>query len=289
MMGGCRCSLARALLVAGGLALVSGAVMFWPHWREAQALRHLLGSTVSTAGRQRVECGLLREARPLVLLVLGQSNAGNHGGALPEGSQLGLVTPDGCLLAGDPLPGATGHEGSIWTRLPAALRAQGVERPLVLSMLALDGLPARPWVEPGSPVRARLKALLVAMHLHGMPPDFVLWQQGEADAQLRTSARAWQDSLQLLADLLAENSSQARILLARSTTCRSAPDPALHSAAKELEATNPRFRPGANTDTLLAPGQRRDGCHFSATGLTDAAALWADRLAAELRLRAPSS
>lgn len=281
----------RAGWIAGVLLLAAAAVgvatATWPHWRALRAQHRLLAATVPVDTQQRLDCRALRDSQPLVLLVLGQSNAGNHGEladgpGLPPAEILHMVVPDGCIAAGDPLPGATGRSGSIWTRLPASLRAHGVNHPLVLGLLALDGLQAQAWGEPGSPVQQRLLSLVRTMRDQGLPPRFVLWQQGESDARLGTPTRDWQDSLRRIADLLDDQGVHAPMLLARSTVCGAAADDALGAAATALPAADRRFRVGANTDALTGPTVRHDGCHFTASGLTAAADRWAERLAAEL-------
>ncbi len=265
-----------ALLMAAGLA----ASQAWPYWRGLRAQQWLLASVVPVQDQADVDCARLRDGKPLVLLVLGQSNAGNHGSrpsAAPD-SALNLVSPQGCRRVSDPLPGATGRGSSIWSRLPAALRSRGDDRPLVLGLLALDGLHAQPWADPRSPVHSQLFKLVAAMQQQGLPPRFIVWQQGEADARRGTPPADWQATLQTLATQLAATGLSAPILLARSTVCRSEPAAALHAAAAALERQDARFLPGANTDTLLAPRFRHDGCHFSTDGLAAAADLWADRL-----------
>lgn len=153
---------------------------------------------------------------------------------------------------------------------------------MVLGLLALDGLHAQAWSKPGSPVQQWLLSLVHAMRDQGLPPRFVLWQQGESDATLDTPTRDWQDRLRRIADLLGEQGVYAPILLARSTVCDADANDALGAAATALPAADRRFRVGADTDALTGPTVRRDGCHFTAAGLTAAADRWAERLAAEL-------
>ncbi|MBK9234544.1 MAG: hypothetical protein IPO19_00130 [Rhodoferax sp.] len=149
--------------------------------------------------------------RPLVLLVLGQSNAANHG-ALREQKPVALpvVLEEGCALATDPLPGATGRGGSIWSALPQALEAAGVDRRnVVFSVLAVDATSIADWTSPDSPLRQRLVQRLAALKRIGLMPDLVLWQQGEADARLGTDPMAYAAALQQLRTLLDAGGSQA--------------------------------------------------------------------------------
>ena len=61
-------------------------------------------------------------------------------------------------------------------------------------------------------------------------PDFVLWQQGEADALDGIGRTGYVNALGELRSALDENGATAPILLAYSTTCRSVPNDAIRAA-----------------------------------------------------------
>jgi hypothetical protein len=52
----------------------------------------------------------------------------------------------------------------------------------------------------------------------------------------------------------------------------------LRAAVQALADGDRRFRLGPDTDALLAPQDRFDGCHFSEAGLQGAALKWAQVL-----------
>lgn len=221
--------------------------------------------------------------RPLVVLALGQSNAGNHG-APDEVPQRVRVFHDGrCLDATDPLPGSTGRGGSVWSLLPAALREAGISRPVVVSAIGLDGTPIVAWTDLRSPLRWHLRAHLAALQRAGLVPDVVLWQQGEGDAQRNTAPTVYGERLQVLSELLRDGGYRGPLLLARSTRCRSLPHAALRQAVDDAVAQHPdRFAPGPDTDGLEGPARLADGCHLSASGRAWAAQAWAQLLTPRL-------
>ena len=255
--------------------------------RPEAALKNRLKLLAPMGRATEVSCTQVAARRPLVLLALGQSNAGNHGelgssataslgGGLPK--PITMIWDGKCIQAQDPLPGATGQGGSIWPRLVALLQRDLRDRPIVVSVLALDASTIDEWTRATSPLRSRLASQLASMQQLGMPPDAILWQQGEADARGGTSESEYADRLDRLADVLTQGGSTAPVYLAKSTVCRSPPSEPIRSAIEARVALKGRWMSGPDTDALNNTLLRHDGCHLSATGLDAAAKLWAAAL-----------
>lgn len=271
-------------LGVAGLVLLSlvGLAHYLPMRREA-ALQSRLERLAPLGGATEVSCTQLTAHKPLVLLALGQSNAGNHGApsSIASASTMKPITMiwDGkCIQAHDPLPGATGRGASIWPRLVTLLQPDLGDRPIVVAELALDASTIEEWTRATSPLRSRLASQLASMKQLGMPPDAVLWQQGEADARGGTTAGHYVDRLDLLADVLTQGGITAPVYLAKSTVCRSPPSEPIRSAIDARVALKGRWMSGPDTDALDNASLRHDGCHFSASGLDAAAKLWAAAL-----------
>ena len=246
---------------------------------DAQLARRMAAMATASPGSQ-VPCADLAAQRPLVLLALGQSNAGNHGTASRYPVPVPVIVASGtCHRSLEPLPGGTGAGSSVWARLPAALRAEGISRPVVLAVLAVDASSSAEWAAPGGPLGAQLDALAAAMLAQGLPPAYVLWHQGEADARSGTPPEAYARALRTLADRLKASGVVAPWLVALSTVCRSPASEPLRQALRTLTASDTAFVLGPDTDTLAAERFRSDGCHFSGAGLDEAARLWARALA----------
>jgi len=268
-----RRTLACSLLAIAGIAAL--AAYGFTGRRHDPSLSARLEQIVAVTSQREISCAEAAASRPLVVLALGQSNAGNHGAPLGHPAEpLTLIAEGRCIKASDPLPGGTGTGGSIWQRLPASLAAQKYPRPLVVSVLAIDATSIADWTNTRSPLRARLVAHVASMRHLGLPPDLVLWQQGEADARTGTAANDYVSGLGRLAATLSEAGSSAPIILAHSTVCRSAPNTALRNAVQDLVSGDRRFRLGPDTDTL-ADDTFRIGCHLTSEGLDSAANMWA--------------
>ena len=266
--------------IALALAIVATAAIFKQSRRES-ALENRLGQMVPVGTESEVLCPSRAGPRPLILLALGQSNAGNHGA--PGAQTMDLVTMiagDKCISAHDPLPGATGTGASIWPRVAAQVSRDQTGRQVLISLLALESSSIDEWTRPGSALRQRLASQLASMKRLGLPPDYILWQQGEADARDGTSANQYATKLDQLADILSQAGANAPILLAQSTVCRTLPNTEIRTAMTLRVAQGGRWRKGPDTDTLIGSQFRRDGCHLSAAGLEATAKMWAAELAA---------
>jgi hypothetical protein len=252
---------------------VTNTVRTWPvrpEWRWPLVAALVLVLVVAALAR----------GRPLVLLALGQSNAGNHGSLGDTlAPPLPMITPEGCMLAQQPVPGATGEGGSIWPPMVQALQARALQRPVLVSVLAVDATSIADGTHDDSPLALRLQAQVRSIRAMGFKPDLVLWQQGEADARSGTRPEGYQAGLHALARILDTAGVAAPILLARSTVCRSKPSKDLHVAIDQAVGAKARFLEGPDTDQWAGPDFRRDGCHFNRTGLDLAGKAWAQVVA----------
>lgn len=219
------------------------------------------------------ECGSFSGVR--VFLVLGQSNAANHGE--PRGVSLhGQVWSNGhCYALADPLPGGTGAGGSVWPRLADTWFARTGERSLFI-LLGVDATSVVDWVSNAG-LAGRLDELLAQLQSYGLKPDAVLWQQGEADARRGTETEDYEERLAALIARWRAGGVSSPVFLARSTQCRSAPYQPVRMAIARLADVHQGVFVGADADTIPAGG-RHDGCHFNAAGLEQAAAAWVEAL-----------
>lgn len=268
-----RRTLACSLLAIASIAALAAYGL--AERRNGPSLSARLEQIVPVTRHREISCAEVAASHPLVLLALGQSNAGNHGSPPSHAREpLTLIAEGKCIKASDPLPGGTGTGGSIWQRLPAELAMQKYPQPVVLSVIAVDATTIDDWTDPLSPLGKRLNAHVASMRRLGLAPALALWQQGEADARIGTGANGYASGLSRLATALSEAGATAPIILARSTVCRSAPNTLIRSAIESIATSDRRFRLGPDTDTLSS-GTFRNGCHLTSDGLDSAAKLWA--------------
>jgi lysophospholipase L1-like esterase len=267
----------QGLLIAAAAAL---AALYWFGWRPAHAREQRAEQTLSGIQLPRASdakpCRVAAQApRPIVLLALGQSNAGNHGQSR-GGSAHGSVWVDGrCYAIRDPLPGGTGSGGSLWSRLAVELANDD----LTLIVLGVDATSVSDWTG-GNAVRRRLDALLQALQRDGVRVSAVLWQQGESDARTGTTRDIYAERFTALVQNLRQHAVAAPIIAARSTRCRNDGSADVRDAIADVARREPGVHVGPDFDALDA-SLRSDGCHFSTSGLARGAALWHDALSAQ--------
>jgi hypothetical protein len=229
-----------------------------------------------------------------VFLVLGEANAANHGERcyLPQRDVFNLDFRDmRCHRAQDPLAGASGCGGSIWSRLGDGLIETGAFRRVLFVPLACGDTSIRDWAPEGTMHRRTalaLSRLRKELDVSVLPFSAVLWQQGETEAnRTQMSARAYKMHFHdIVADLRA-NGVFAPVFAACATFCE-AGDPCQNRAVIRqalLELPNPEggIFAGPDTDAIGVQG-RFDGCHFSAQGLEQCAELWCRALVSRRRL-----
>jgi len=270
--------LKRAIAVAAVLALAAGAGVAVMRWRADDDLLARMAQRVPFPATDLEPCPAAGPKR-LVILVLGQSNAGNHGAEeqpAPPASSPSVMISNGlvCALSTDPLPGATGRHRSLWTKVASNLRARGYGREIVFVPLAVDATAIADWTRPSSRLRAALERLLADSIETNIRPDLIVWQQGEADARAGTTTDEYARRLQALASIVRGAGVSAPMIVALSTRCGSGPSAPIRSAIAKVASARTDISIGPDTDAIGEPMRNHD-CHFSARGLNAAADLWA--------------
>jgi hypothetical protein len=228
---------------------------------------------------------LFTDPRCGVFLILGQSNAANHGGTpyTARGEVYGLdFLRMRCFHASDPLPGASGTGGSIWSRLGDLLIEKRVFERTLFVPLAFGGAYIVDWI-PGGKFHGRTALALSRLRkdLSGLllPFSAVLWQQGEAEANhTRMSALTYTKHFHDIVGDLRNNGVFAPVFVAQATKCDAGPHPyenrpAIREAQSTLPDPSAGVFPGPDTDSIGA-SDRYDGCHLSEKGLRRCSELW---------------
>jgi carbohydrate esterase-like sialic acid-specific acetylesterase len=225
-----------------------------------------------------------------VFLVLGQSNAANHG-ERTYAPKHAVYSFDFlrfcCVRANDPLGGASGNGGSIWSRLGDLLVDRGVFRSVLFVPTAVGGSFVTDLVPGGSKHGRTILALSRLTKTFGqlpLPFSAVLWQHGEAEANhTAMSAGTYQAHLRDIVADLRSRGVFAPVFVAAATYCEAGPhafDNAAQIRDAQLTMTNRSagFFPGPDIDAIAADG-RYDRCHLSEAGLQRCAELWFEVLA----------
>jgi hypothetical protein len=208
----------------------------------------------------------------IVLVTGGQSNAGN---ALadplvpPADSGAYMMLAGRCYPLRDPVLGATGDRGSLWTGLgPALARASG--RPVIFINGAVGGSQLGDWADERSGYVRHLADEVAAARKAGVVADTVIWIQGETDAAVQLDPALYVEQMQAVMaafDATGALPPQTPWLVFRSTRCKARANngPAIDAAITAWAAREPRVILGPNA-SALGYDARWDDCHFNGRG-----------------------
>ena len=212
----------------------------------------------------------------MVALTFGQSNAANSGQTRGQAEAEVYSFFEGELYsAQDPLLGADGGRGSVWTRLGDQIVAAGLYPSVIFVPIAAGGSQISQWGPEGD-LYPRLTQAIRSMNQVDLIPTHLLWHQGESNANRTDSQTYQQYFLEILAGFR-QQGIEAPIYVSQATFCQGRDDPQLRQAQRDLVDPDLGIRLGPNTD-ILGLCYRYDGCHFSDEGLERAADLWLEAL-----------
>ncbi|PZQ97806.1 MAG: hypothetical protein DI533_11645 [Cereibacter sphaeroides] len=228
-----------------------------------------ISTRVSRPLDQPVNCP--SPAESLVVVTGGQSNAANAISSYFASDPADRVYAwyDGaCHVARDPLPGATGADGSLWTNLGVEL-GRAVDRPVVLINGAISATQYADWLDSRSLYLQTLLDNVAQAQAYGFEPRLVLWHQGETDAGTKFDTNVLQQQITELTSNLLLAMPESELYLFRTSKCtgdgRENGVPEVREVQTRVAEGNDRMIVGMNTDEL-GNDYRWDKCHFNSLG-----------------------
>jgi hypothetical protein len=227
--------------------------------------------------------------RTAVLLLLGQSNAGNHAGQRfrsEHGESIVNFFDGRCYVAGSPLLGSDGNNGEYWTQLGNFLLDRGSFDEVILTPVAISGSEVSRWARGGD-LNGTMIDTVSQLQQRGYVVTHVLWVQGEIDYVKGTNEKDYRDSFVSLVKSLRSRGVAAPVYIAVATKCLGvsnagtrfhSPDNPVARAQLALPDQRANLMSGVNSDALLGDLDRYDDCHFSSTGEQKVARAWTDLL-----------
>ncbi len=271
------------LVIAAGCTLVAAGIVAAVYGRSPFRPRSDGTDVFADATRKvRASCGQLATDRTMVAVLLGQSNAANHGELVPTRPHENLFNyfDGGCFEASDPLLGATGTGASVWTRVGRRLLDHNVYERVILAPLAVSGATVQDWA-PGGKLAGSLVRNLAELEHVGLAVTSVMWQQGEADAADHTSRSDYERRLRAVIGTIRSRVRAAPIYVSSTSRCALIrPDPEIRAAQAAVVDRRANILAGPDVDAL-DERYRYDGCHFNDDGLEALADLWIERLGAD--------
>ena len=237
--------------------------------------------------REYVALSALRGKRAAVLVCFGQSNAANYGE--PRAACSGPVYSwhlGKLSRAADPLPGAGGDGGSVWTRLgPRLLGEKPKYEAVVIASIAIKGTSVDQWA-PGGEHHPSLISTLRELQSADLAPTHLLWQQGENEALQGGDPDAYRDRFGAMAAAIRAAGVTVPIYVAKASRNYGNVSEPIRAAQAALVNQEARVLAGPDADLLGDDCRLPDRTHLNARGLDRCAQAWA---VAILRRQAGSS
>jgi Carbohydrate esterase, sialic acid-specific acetylesterase len=226
------------------------------------------------SNKQEIPCSALGMRNTMVALTFGQSNSANYGETRYTPARSVYNFYEGkCYKAADPLLGATGDKGSVWTRLGDMLIDNGLYSHVIFVTIGAGGTSVSRWTTNGD-LFQRIVKTKSQLDQQNLQLTHLLWHQGESDGKIGTEKDDYKMMLVDMLDGIRHLGINAPLYLAIATRCEGPIRKDIHEAQLELVEERGDIVMGANTDTLSDMDDRYDFCHFSDTGLQKHAALW---------------
>ena len=274
-----------SLLIAGFITILITTNCSILQYKTEIETRHNI--TTSTSGRIPAEMSLLNTKKVMVALGFGQSNSANFGETKYRPQHESYSYYRGSLYrAEDPLPGADGSRGSVWTRLADLVIESGMYERVVFVTIGIGATSAGCWAE--GECRRYLEETLRDLAAHNIRFTHILWHQGEQDNLQGTGHAEYAAQMNRLLAVIRGYGQDAPMYVSLASyqphdMTRSFMSAEVRLGQSEFINCNSGVLLGPDTDRLVSQNDRYDGVHFSSQGLDSFALLWlnAIRLSAE--------
>lgn len=235
---------------------------------------HLMPETIGfrdASYRVEVPCGSIRGGRTMVALVFGQSNSGNHGETLYTPRKAVYNFFDGrCYKAVDPLLGATGDGGSVWSRLGDLLITRGLYDRVVFLPIGVGTTTIDQW-STGGYLHRRIITAINQSRACGLGITHMFWVQGGSEPRTsgdRSNTENYKRNFNAMLASIRHHGVEAPIYVAIATYNDTGPIPDIQAALREVVDPAKKIYLGADNDTLYRnPDNRWEQVHLSHRGL----------------------
>lgn len=223
---------------------------------------------------------LVQDGHTMIALVFGQSNAANNGQVAyrPHEPAVYNYYKGNLYTARDPLIGATGKGGSVWTRLADLLIDSGLYKKVILVPIAVGGSAIGRWTSGDCSVR--LEQTLRFLDSQHIKLTHIFWHQGETDNLLNTPRETYERSLDTILTTIRKYHQDADMYVSIASyhpgavTKPLGVDSVIRDAQIGFINKHRGVIAGPDTDSLIYAIDRFDSVHFSDFGMNEFAQKW---------------
>ena len=221
------------------------------------------------SSKEEISCSKFNNKNTLVILVAGQSNAGNHGKGKFSSINSYELYENKCYKGLDPMLGTTGAGGGPWHRLgDKIIKRTSKYKNVLFINISMGGSHIKQWSQQGI-LYQRIIDSFSMLDKNSLKLDYFLFHQGETDRHLKTSIKDYiEDFLSMVDGFRSDkNLNNFPIVLAVATRCQSDIDVNIQNAQYEILNLRKNIYLGPNTDDIYSKKDRIDMCHMSDIGL----------------------
>jgi hypothetical protein len=212
--------------------------------------------------------------KTIVAFVFGQSNSANGEGERfqANGDNVFNYFDNHYYIASDPLLGATGTAGSMWTITANKLIEKKMADKVILIAAGVGGTSVKQW-RNGGDLNKMLESRLKETQERHIDITHFLWHQGESDNG--TYEAEYENGLTEVIKLTQHYYPHAKFFVSQASAhCPNASSDAILKSQREVTKLENVFL-GPNTD-LIDAIDRWDGCHLSGRGVEKASNSWVE-------------
>ncbi|HPS56812.1 MAG TPA: sialate O-acetylesterase [Spirochaetota bacterium] len=236
------------------------------------------GIATDTTWRTPAQMSMPGSGKVMVALALGQSNSANFGETCYTSRREVYNYYEGNLyLAEDPMLGADGPKGSVWTRFADMVIESGMYEKVVFVTIGIGATSVECWTD--GECSGYLRETLADLAKHNIKLTHILWHQGEQDNLEGTDHSTYTSRMGKLLAIFREYGQAAPMYV--SIASYQPNDFSKNFISREVRQGQVEFINntggvlcGPDTDKLVSKENRYDGVHFSNAGLKSFARLW---------------
>jgi hypothetical protein len=253
-----------------------------PPFPQIMALKyHLFPESIGysdVSARNQVPCTAISGRGVMVALAFGQSNSGNHGETLYRPQMPVYNFYRGlCYLAQDPLPGATGDRGSVWTRLGDLLVRQGLYEKVVFITIGVGSTVIEQWTKGGY-LHPRIVHAVKETRAKGLKITHLFWVQGGSEKRTKgdpDNKKNYKKNFLTMLASIRNMGVEAPIYVAVSTYNGIDSNSDIQEVQRELADPENKIFAGPNDDQLYRDRANHwEEVHLSGQGLERCAGAW---------------
>ena len=228
---------------------------------------------------QEIDLKKINKDNLMVILTLGQSHSANFGERKYKCKErVYFFYEEKFYLAKDPILGADGDKGSVWTRLGDDLIENDLSDTVIFINIGVGGSRIDMW-RPGTCLHHKILESIDSFENYNLKITHIFWHQGSSDAWYHSSNKAleYKHTFSEIVRSIRDYGVEAPIFICQSTYSYGNSDYFIKKAQKDLVSMDRNIFPGPDSDSIDY-SYRYDGVHFSDKGLEILSDLWLEKI-----------